>query len=62
MSLHTVIPALQQVAPVKLVHKAAAAAPEPWPVGYTMTVWGIAICATVLAALAVSLWLRMSPD
>jgi len=62
VSIHTFIPALQQVTPVRLVHKAATGASEPWPMGYTMTVWGVAIGLTVLCAVAVSAWMRMSSD
>ena len=51
------------VVPVRLLNtitQPAGVPSKPWPVGYTMTVWGVAIGATVLAALAITTWLRMS--
>ncbi|MDP1662956.1 MAG: hypothetical protein Q8L55_13655 [Phycisphaerales bacterium] len=60
MSASTLGPVLFQVTPVRLVTEPASMS-EPWPVGYTMTVWGVAIGVTVLFALTVSAWLRMSP-
>jgi hypothetical protein len=52
-----------QVPPVRLITEPAAApvVSQPWPVGYTMTVWGVAIGVTVLIALIVTTWLRLSP-
>lgn len=60
MSAPSLPPALLQVTPVRLVTEPPGLS-EPWPVGYTMTVWGVAIGVTVLLAVAVSVWLRMPP-
>lgn len=60
MSVSTVSPVLFQVTPVRLVSEPLLLS-EPWPAGYTMTVWGVAIGVTVAFALLVSTWLRMSP-
>jgi hypothetical protein len=49
------------VVPVRLLTEQARV-PEPWPVGYTMTVWGVGIGVTVLVALLISTWMRMSPN
>ena len=61
MSFDALSPLLAQVTPVRLLTETPRAS-EPWPVGYTMTVWGVGIGVTVLIALAVSAWLRMSPN
>lgn len=49
-----------QIEAVRLVEAAPKPA-EPWPVGYTMTVWGVGIGVLVVVSLAVSTWLRLSP-
>lgn len=57
------VPALQDlpVTPVRIVTGPVTAS-EPWPVGYTMTVWGVAIGVTVVIALAITTWLRLAPQ
>lgn len=51
-------------AQVDAVHLLSAPQPaaEHWPVGYTMTVWGVAIGAVVLISLIVTTWMRLSPS
>lgn len=46
-----------QVSPVRLVSGPPS---EPWPVGYTMTVWGVAVGSVALLAAAVAGWMRLS--
>lgn len=60
MNINTTAPLSMQVNPVHLVTGPSQAS-EPWPVGYTMTVWGVAIGITLLIALLVTTWLRLSP-
>jgi len=48
----------ETVGAVRLVTPASG--PDPWPAGYTMTVWGVAVGVTVVVAIAVSGWVRMS--
>lgn len=61
MNIQTLPIAFQQVTPVRLLTEAPRAT-EPWPAGYTMTVWGVGVGVTVLLALIVHTWLRMSPN
>ncbi|MFT3686181.1 MAG: hypothetical protein QM783_14875 [Phycisphaerales bacterium] len=50
---------LMQVEPVRLVSASHSSA--PWPVGYTMTVWGVALGVVTLTAVIVATWMRLSP-
>lgn len=65
MNLTSLASLTMQVSPVRLINEPAAALPpvvsQSWPVGYTMTVWGVGIGVTVLIALLVTTWLRFSP-